>query len=153
MAEARRSSGMEDPAIHPAPGTGESVADHRHRGLALSIPRQTCFWPYSDLAVVTHSGADNEVVAGTIRRPRRPPMTRGLNRKHNRVREDVFTGAATAAAHKDGPQKDSYKQSLARGVDEAMALLTLARKISSVALRQWKKGERWDPTKLNTQAT
>jgi len=34
-----------------------------------------------------------------------------------------------------------------------MALLTLARKISSVALRLWKKGELWDPAKLTTQAT
>jgi transposase len=111
------------------------------------------FWPYIGLAVVTHSSADNEIVAGTIRRRRRAPLTRGLNRNHNRVLKDVFKGAATAAAHKDGPLKDLYKQSLDRGVDEAMALLTLARKISSVALRLWKKGELWDPTKLTTQAT
>jgi transposase len=111
------------------------------------------FWPYIGLAVVTHSSADNEIVAGTIRRRRRPPMTRGLNRNHNRVLKDVFKGAATAAAHKDGPLKDLYQQSLDRGVDEAMALLTLARKISSVVLRLWKKGELWDPKKLTTQAT
>lgn len=111
------------------------------------------FWPYIGLAVVTHSSADHEVVAGTIRRRRRPPLTRGLNRNHNPVLKDVFKGAATAAAHKDGPLKDLYQQSLDRGVDEAMALLTLARKISSIALRLWKKGELWDPKKLNMQAT
>lgn len=83
------------------------------------------FWPYIGLAVVT--------VAGTIRRRRRAPLTRGLNRNHNPVLKDVFKGAATAAAYKDGPLKDLYEQSLARGVDKDMALLTLARKISSVS--------------------
>jgi transposase len=111
------------------------------------------FWPYLGLSVVTHSSADNEIVAGTIRRRRRPPLTRGLNRNHNRVLKDVFKGAATAAAYKDGPLKDLYKASIARGVDEEMARLTLARKISSVALRLWKKGELWDPTKLTMQVT
>jgi transposase len=111
------------------------------------------FWPYIGLGVVTHSSADHEIVAGTIRRRRRAPLTRGLNRNHNRVLKDVFKGAATAAAHKDGPLKNLYRQSVDRGVDEAMALLTLARKISSVALRLWKKGELWDPKKLTTQAT
>jgi hypothetical protein len=76
-----------------------------------------------------------------------------LNRNHNRVLKNLFKGAATAAAHKDGPLQDLYKQSVARGVDPDMALLTLARKISSVALRLWKKGELWDPAKLTRQAT
>ncbi len=111
------------------------------------------FWPYIGLAVVTHSSADNEIVAGTIRRRRRPPLTRGLNRNHNRILKDAFKGAAIAAAYKDGPLKDLFEQSLGRGVDKDMALLTLARKISSVALRLGKKGELWDPTKLTTQAT
>jgi len=111
------------------------------------------FWPYIGLAVVTHSSADNEIVAGTIRRRRRAPLTRGLNRNHNRVLKNVFKGAATAAAYKDGPLKDLFTASVARGVDPDMALLTLARKIASVALRLWKKGELWDPAKLTTQAT
>jgi transposase len=111
------------------------------------------FWPYVGLAVVTRSSADNEVVAGTIRRRRRAPLTRGLNRNHNHVLKDVFKGAATAAAYKDGPLKDFYEQCVARGVAEEMALLTLARKIASVALRLWKKGELWNPAKLTTQMT
>jgi hypothetical protein len=36
-----------------------------------------------------------------------------------------------------------------RGIRKEMARLTLARKISAVALRIWKKGETFDPTKLN----
>jgi len=38
-------------------------------------------------------------------------------------------------------------------VREEMAKLTLARKLASVVLWLWKKGELWDPTKLTTQAT
>jgi hypothetical protein len=34
-----------------------------------------------------------------------------------------------------------------------MAMVTLARKISAVLLRLWKKGELWDPKKLTMQAT
>jgi len=33
-----------------------------------------------------------------------------------------------------------------------MARLTLARKIAAITLVVWKKGERFDPTKLNMQA-
>jgi len=110
-------------------------------------------WPYIGLGVVTHSSADKEIVAGTIRRRQRAPLTRGLNRNHNHVLKDVFKGAATAAAHKDGPLKDLYEETIAHGVDPDMAVLTLARKISSVALRLWKKGELWDPAKLKVQAT
>jgi transposase len=111
------------------------------------------FWPYIGLAVRTHSSADNEIIAGRIRRRRRAPLTRGLNQNHNRVLKDVFKGAATAAAQKDGPLKDFYQQSLARGVDENLAELTLARKIAAVALRLGRKGEIFDPTRLTTQAT
>jgi transposase len=122
-------------------------------GTPLRFRGKRCFWSYVGLAVVTHSSADNEVVAGRIRRRRRAPRTRGLNRNHNPVLKDVFKGAATAAAHKDGPLKDFYKQSVDRGVAEDLALLTLARKIAAVTLRLWKKGELWDPAKLTTQMT
>ena len=52
-----------------------------------------------------------------------------------------------------GPLCDLYNASLARGMREELAKLTLTRKIVSVALRLWKKGELWDPKKLTTQAT
>ncbi len=54
-------------------------------------------WGYSGLAVVTSSSADYTLVEGRPVRRRRAPMTRGLNRNHNRVLKDVFKGAATAA--------------------------------------------------------
>jgi len=110
-------------------------------------------WPYVGLAVVTRSSADQEMVDGKLRRRKRAPLTRGLNRNHNRVLKNVFKGAANAAAAKAGPLKELYDRCVAGGVREEMAKLTLARKLASVALRLWKKGELWDPTKLTTQAT
>jgi transposase len=110
-------------------------------------------WMYVGFAVVTRSSADQELVDGTFRRRKRRPLTRGLNRNHNPLLKSVFKGAANAAAGKAGPLKDFYDASLARGVREELAKVTLARKIVAVALRLWKKGELWDPAKLTMQAT
>ena len=49
-------------------------------------------WAYVGLAVVTHSSADHEFVAGRPVRRQRKPLTRGLNRNHNRVVKAVFKG-------------------------------------------------------------
>ena len=38
-----------------------------------------------------------------------------------------------------------------KGIPAEMARLTLARKIGAVALRVWKKGEKFDPKKLNSK--
>ena len=110
-------------------------------------------WPYAGLSVVTRSSADQEIVDGKLRRRKRAPLTRGLNPNHNRVLKNVFKGAATAAAAKAGPLKESYDRCVAGGVREEMAKLTLARKIASIVLRLWKKGELWDSAKVMMQAT
>jgi transposase len=110
-------------------------------------------WPYVGLAVVTRSSADQEFADGKLRRRKRAPLTRGLNRNHHPLLKSVFKGAANAAASQDGPLKDLYEACLARGVREEMAKLTLARKIVAIALRLWKTGELWDATKLRMQAT
>lgn len=110
-------------------------------------------WPYAGLAVVTRTSAEHEVTEGRIRRRRRTPMTRGLNRNHNPILKKVFKAAANDATTRQGPLRDYYEASLARGVKEELAKVTLARKIASVTLRLWKKGELWDPKKLTIQAT
>lgn len=110
-------------------------------------------WPYVGLAVVTRSSADSEFANGRLRKRRRAPMTRGLNRNHNPILKSVFKGAANAATARPGPLRDFYEASLARGVREELAKVTLARKIVSIALRLWKKGELWDPKKLTMQVT
>lgn len=110
-------------------------------------------WPYAGLAVVTRSSADQDFAGGQLRRRAKAPRTRGLNRNHNPMLKSIFKGAATAAAAKAGPLKDLYEACLARGTKPEMAMLTLTRKIASIALRLWKKGELWDPAKLTMQTT
>ena len=110
-------------------------------------------WPYVGFAVVTRSSADQEIVDGRLRKRRRAPFTRGLNRNHNPILESVFKAAANAATAQPGPLDDFYRASLERGVKEAMAKVTLARKIVSITLRLWKKGELFDPEKITMQAS
>ena len=110
-------------------------------------------WPYAGLAVVTWSSADQEFADGHLRKRKRAPLTRGLNRNHNPILKDVFKAAATAGASQAGPLRDYYEASIARGVDPDLARVTLARKIAAITLRLWKKGELWDPNKLTMQAT
>ncbi len=110
-------------------------------------------WAYAGLAVVTWSSADHTFLAGQPVRRRRAPLTRGLNRNHNRVLKDVFKGAATAAAARPGPLQDFYNELVARGLREEMARLTLARKIAALTLRLWKTGECYDATQLTRQSS
>jgi hypothetical protein len=109
-------------------------------------------WAYAGLAVVTKTSAEYGWVNGRPVRRHRAPLTRGLNRNHNRVLKDVFKGAATAATTRPGPLQDWYHGVLARGVRAELARVTLARKLAALTLRVWKHGEPFDPTKLTTQA-
>jgi transposase len=109
-------------------------------------------WAYAGLAVVTRSSSDYEMVERRPVRRRQRPMTRGLNRNHNRVLKNVFKGAAAAATGKPGPLQDFYHGMLARGMREELARVTLARKLAAITLRLWKTGEAYDSTKLTMQA-
>jgi hypothetical protein len=105
-------------------------------------------WSYSGLAVVTHMSAEYEIKEGLAVRRRKPIQTRGLNRNCNHRMKEVFIGAATGGSQSE-PYR-SYLQSLEkRGIRIEMARLTLARKIAAIALAIWKKGEPFDPKKLN----
>ena len=108
-------------------------------------------WGYAGLAVVTHSSSDRHFVEGKLVRVRRAPMTRGLNRNHNPLVKEIFKAAAHDASCRPGPLGDLYRAMVARGMRREMALLTLARKIATVALHLWKKGGSFDPAKLTTQ--
>lgn len=107
-------------------------------------------WAYAGLAVVTRSSADHDFEAGRARRRRRQPMTRGLNRNHNRTLKRVFKGAALAAIGRPGPLRHLYDGMLERGMRPELARVTLARKLAAVTLHLWKHGERYDPAKLTT---
>ncbi len=109
-------------------------------------------WAYAGLAVVTRTSAEFTLVAGRPVRRRRAPLTRGLNRNHNRILKDVFKGAATAATGRPGPLQDWYQGLLARGMRPELARVTLTRKLAAITLRLWKRGAHYDPTQLTIQA-
>lgn len=105
-------------------------------------------WSYCGLAVVTHMSSEYEMKDGRIVRTRKPIATRGLNRNCNPRMKEVFIGAATAANRTELYR--SYLESLEqKGIRKEMARLTLSRKIAAIALTIWKKGESFDPKKLN----
>jgi len=106
------------------------------------------FWSYSGLAVVTHTSAEYEMREGRVVRRNKPVATRGLNINCNRRLKSVFISAATAGgvAHPWQAYLDNLKE---KGMKADMARLTLARKIAALTLAIWKKGESFDPKKLN----
>jgi Transposase and inactivated derivatives len=105
------------------------------------------FWTYCGFAVVTRSSSDHYFEKGELRKRRKPALTRGLNRNYNRRLKQVFKSAAARGSCR-GPFKPMYEQLLAKGLKPDLAKLTLARRISAIALAMWKKGERFDPKKL-----
>jgi transposase len=101
------------------------------------------FWTYTGFAVIRRGSAEYEITQGELKRTKRKPLPRGLNHNYNRVLKNVFKGAALTAAYR-GPFKKIYDQRVANGTAPNLALLTLARKIASITLALWKKGERFD---------
>jgi hypothetical protein len=75
-----------------------------------------------------------------LRRSRRPVATRGLNRNHNHLLKRVFKTAATSASY-SGPFAGAYEARVKRGMDPALARLTIARQIAAITLSLWKRGE------------
>jgi hypothetical protein len=105
-------------------------------------------WAYCGLALQTHSSGEYRVTEGRLQYTKRPPALRGLNANHNHDLKNVFKSAATQTSASGDPLGDFYQNLLARGMRPAMARLTLARKIAAIALKLWKKGERFDPGQL-----
>lgn len=108
-------------------------------------------WAYAGLAVVTRASAEYELHGTRAVRRRRPPMTRGLYRNHNRVLKNVLKGAATAASTRRGPLQDFYQAMLSRGMREELARVTLTRKVAAIVLRLWKTGDHYDPAQLTAR--
>lgn len=110
-------------------------------------------WAYAGLAVVTETSSEHDFVAGRAIRRHRKPLTRGLNKNHNRMLKEVFKGAATAAIGRKGALQELYRAMVARGMRQEMARVTLARKVAALTLRLWKTKQRYDGTKLTVPAT
>jgi transposase len=110
------------------------------------------FWAYCGLALETRSSADYRMVEGQLVRAKKPVFIRGLNLNHNHDLKNLFKSAATAAGAMPGPFHSFYENLLIKGMQPAMARLTLARKIAAIALCVWKKGEPFDAEYLKPQA-
>jgi transposase len=101
------------------------------------------FWTYTGFSVVRRGSAEYEISQGTVTRTRKKPLPRGLNRNYNHVLKNVFKGAALTAAYR-GQFQGIFNQRVANGAFPNHVLLTLARKIASITLALWKKGEPFD---------
>jgi len=101
------------------------------------------FWPYCGLAVVNRTTSDYEIVNGRVQRKIRKASTRGLNRNYCRILKRVYKSAALqGTTHKLlGP---IYRALLQKGLNPAMARLTIARRLSSTSLAIWKKEAKFD---------
>ena len=118
---------------------GIALTPHRFRTIKQ-------FWNYCGLAVRTKITAEYEIDQGQVRRSKKQPLVRGLNRNYSRALKEAFKGAAISVSI--GPWKEQFKAMVDEGIDPSLARLTLARKISSITLAIWKKGERYDAKKL-----
>jgi transposase len=109
-------------------------------------------WNYCGLGLRTRNSGEYRYREGKLQPCRKPPALRGLNVNHNHELKNIFKSAATQAGVSGDPLGDFYQNLLATGMEPPMARLTLARKIAAIALKIWKKGERFDPAKLKQQA-
>jgi transposase len=146
MAEARKHAAVK--ILQSVPGIASvraavilGVAGTPHR---FRTKRQ--FWGYCGLAVVTVTTAEYEVANGRVYRSKKRPLLRGLNNDYNRALQGVFKSTAKTVAA--GEWKSRFEAMAAYGTAESLARLTLARKIASITLALWKKGERYDQKKL-----
>ena len=98
------------------------------------------FWTYCGLAVRSEITGEYELVQGRVGKSKKRALVRGLNRNYNRALKEAFKGAAATAA--TGPWKSEFDAMVANGTRASLELLTLARKIASITLAIWKKGER-----------
>jgi transposase len=109
-------------------------------------------WTYAGLAVVSQSTANHRFVQGQLIRSSQPALVLGLNRNHNPALKEVFKAAAATAVAKPGPFHEFYAHQLATGMKPQIARVIVARKLATVVLTLWKKGERFNAEHLKPQA-
>jgi transposase len=149
LAEARKHAAMR--ILRSIPGVGPiraavilGVADTPHR---FRTKRQ--FWTYCGLGVVTEATGEYVVINGHVCRSKKQALIRGLNRNYSRSLKSVFKSAAKTAASSEW--KSHFDAIMAKGTPESLAFLTLARKIASITLALWKRGERYDENRLKAK--
>ena len=106
------------------------------------------YWQYCGFGVVTHNSGEYEIIEGRRKRRSKPVQTRGLNDNFNRMLKAAYKGAAVTAIAKE-PFNKYYQRMIDNKMRPEMAQLTVARKIAAITLAVWKKGEQFDPTRVN----
>jgi hypothetical protein len=76
----------------------------------------------------------------------------GLNLNHNHELKAVFKGAAATAVSRPGPFQEFYARQRATGMKAEIARVMVARKLATIVLTLWKKGERFNADHLKPQA-
>ncbi|MBT7067181.1 MAG: IS110 family transposase [Verrucomicrobia bacterium] len=117
-------------------------------GTPHRFPNKRAFWAYCGLAIVQHgTGLASVTKSGKIVLNAKALKTRGLNRNRNPHLKDLFKGAVLTAIQK--PEFATYLESFtARGLHVNVAKVAVARKLATIVLTVWKKGERYDPSRL-----
>jgi transposase len=112
------------------------------------------FWTYTGFSVIRKGSGEYVIKDGKVKRTRKKPLPRGLNHNYNHVLKGVFKGAALTATYR-GPFKKAFEKRIAKGIAPNLALLTMARKIASITLALWKKGEpfNFERHKLSEETT
>lgn len=135
-----------------APGIGplraaeliSTVVDpHRFRN-------KRAFWKYCGFSVVTVGSGEYSNKKGGLVRNSRKASTRGLNRNRCPRLKALFKEAAINARCTE--EFRQYSDRLVdRGLSKEIARVNVARKLCSIVLTIWKKGESYDPDKMKMQ--
>lgn len=114
------------------------------------FPTRQAFWSYCGLGLTTRSSGNYEVVKEQLRWRPKSVQTRGLGRKRNAFLKHAIKGAAITAISTDPQFGELMERLTARGLSDNVARVNVARKIATIVLTVWKKGEKYDPTKMNS---
>jgi len=113
--------------------------------------RNRKLWGYSGLGLLVRGSGQYRLVQGQLVVSPKAVQVRGLNPMHNHQLKDIFKGAALAARQHPGPLRDYYQRCIAHGTKDHLARLSLARKIATLVLTLWKKGEVFDARRLTRE--
>jgi len=108
-------------------------------------------WGYGGVGLLTRGSAQYRLQQGERVLSPKGVLVRGLNPAHNARLKEIFKGAALSACQRPGPLREAYERCLREGMKEHLARLTIARKIATLVLTLWKKGERFDAQRLRKE--
>ena len=109
------------------------------------------FWSYVGLGLLMRGSGQYRLRQGELVISPKALMVQGLNPARNARLKDVFKGAVLSACQRPGPLRESYERCRRQGMKEHLARLTLARKIATLVLTLWKRGERFSAQRLRTE--